>query len=695
MRVMKVNMLVTVAAAAMLGFGAMGAGAEEAKSVDMYYFGNSFTGSTAPMLHEKLAASAGRTWTNVANMGPGWPIWFHLYNLRQGTKGDMNLVNGEWTLNPEFKPKNPRAGSFYKKKWDAIMLQPFGWKLETEPLTEAWEGKAKFDKPTDIGDVQSAVDIMKIYLDTVNADGAVYIFQSWPGNSLGRSALAARGKELNDRQMEPIRRSYDFERDWFKRYDPDASPWAGGGCASRDYEYRLMDALIERYPALWKAGRLRLMPVVDVWSLLDRQARAGRIKGLENIGQFHADSGHGRCGLPAYVAAATFYTVIFGSRPHDLDYTIFNDRAAYGKDLFHDWGNLFEITPELARAASDAIWAVVQAHPYAGFGGSREKLSALEATVSIPEPVRVLEVGSAPGPVARKSACALPCWQPWVDRLGGKWSQWQVVRKGWYGMGRYAAELQKGGQQLLHKQLLDKDWPTARLDRLILQPLGASDAEVDGTAWLAKMFLEGHPEGRVLLYFTWPDLPAAVALREKREIPTWQPILEEKMAPLRAAFDYSAAWNAKEAADGTATCMEVVTAKVKAKLGDQAGRVDVIPAGALLAALDEKLKAGALPGVKSVSAFYKDGTMLRTGLPRYALAALRFAAVHGADPAALDASLFNEPKLYPPDDLDPKTPKGQLKVTVKDDEFDNGPHFPITDEGKKLVDETVRALVGK
>jgi hypothetical protein len=33
-------------------------------------------------------------------------------------------------------------------------------------------------------------------------------------------------------------------------------------------------------------------------------------------------------------------------------------------------------------------------------------------------------------------------------------------------------------------------------------------------------------------------------------------------------------------------------------------------------------------------------------------------------------------------------------VVVRDDDYDNGPHLPITPEGKRLVDETIRAMIG-
>ena len=663
---------------------------------NVYYFGNSFTGNTAPFLHEKLGASAGKQWTNQANLGAGWPIWYHLYHLRQGNKGGMDLVNGEWTLNPEFKPTNWQAASFREKKWDAIMLQPFGWLLQYGPVNDAWDKKVIFDEPTDIGDVASARGIIKIYLETNTRDGAVYIFQSWPTSALQRIAGITRGKELNHAQIEPIRRSYDFARDWFQTYDPSVMPWEGAGAHTRDCEFQLMEALIAAYPELWKAGRLRLMPVPDVWSLLDRRIRAGKVKGLVNIGEFHTDGGHTRAGLPAYLCAATFYAVIFQSRPHDLDYTIFNE-ADYGKDPFNDWGVPLRITPELAQAVNDAIWDVIQAHPYTGFGGSREKLTALEAAEKAAEPVRVLCVAGTPNRLPSKFQSAALAWQGDVDRQAGKRSAWQASFSAWYPLARYATEMrEKNAHRELFQQLTDKNWTVCRLDKLILAPVGCDDSEADAAAWLAKQFLDTHPTGEVILFYTWPELKATTASRKELKLEAWQPLTADQLAALWSAFDYRAVFTETEPVDGNAAAAAAMTAKIQERLGPaQAKQLRAVHAGALLAQLDAKLRAGVLPGLTSVSAFYKDGEMLRTGLPRYALAALLHTAVHGSHPKALDASLFDQPKTYPPDDMDPNIPKGPGKQVVLDDEFDNGPHLPITAAGKKLVDDAVWELCGK
>jgi len=255
-------------------------------------------------------------------------------------------------------------------------------------------------------------------------------------------------------------------------------------------------------------------------------------------------------------------------------------------------------------------------------------------------------------------------------------------------LSRYVSEIRdKGAHKRLLAELTDKNWPTCRWDKLILHPANTSDAEADAAADLAKRFLDTHPQGEVVLFFGWPELKAAAELRKNLQLEPWQPLTIEQLAPLWKAFDYTAAW-------GGAAGAEMTTARVKQQLSTaQADRVRALDAGALWAALDAKLRAGALPGIASVSEFYKEGDLLRTGLPRYALAALRHAAIHRSHPEKLDAQIFDQPKTYPPDDLDPKTPKGPGNVVVRDEEFDNGPHLPITPAGKKLADDTIAEML--
>ncbi len=149
---------------------------------------------------------------------------------------------------------------------------------------------------------------------------------------------------------------------------------------SRAHAWAVMEGLKKRYPAMWDEGRLGMIPVGDVFLAVDAEIKAGRVLGLVNVGEFSADGGHIRSGLPRYTVAATFYAVLFQEHPGKLDWRIYGDRSNYenkenlaqgklniiGGHYVHvpDLGTHLEITEERAKAVNDAIWEVVSKHPY-------------------------------------------------------------------------------------------------------------------------------------------------------------------------------------------------------------------------------------------------------------------------------------------------------------------------------------------
>jgi hypothetical protein len=138
----------------------------------------------------------------------------------------------------------------------------------------------------------------------------------------------------------------------------------------RQHMWAAMDGLIETFPRLWKQGRLGMVPVGDVFLELDKKMRAGEVPGMVNIGEYSADGGHLRSGLPRYTLAATYYAVLFREHPNNVDWKIFQDRSNYdsGKYGFYvhqpDLAVHLDITPERARVVNNTIWQVVSDHPY-------------------------------------------------------------------------------------------------------------------------------------------------------------------------------------------------------------------------------------------------------------------------------------------------------------------------------------------
>jgi hypothetical protein len=351
--------------------------ADEVGKVRAYYFGNSFMGNSMPMWHSLLAASAGEELEAKASIGPGWQIWMHLDSFRN-RKAEVkeDLVEGNW---------------------DAVVIQHFGKPGLTDVVTEKFQGKVKFDEPTDVGDIASAAEIIRLFLSRHPDEGRAFIYNSWPGiPGAGEvrdrvrdemlKALIAQGEDPeearkkvrtrkpNYEEMQPIRKSFNYAAEWLAEYDPETREHAH----SRDYVTQLMEGLKARFPDLWAEDRLAVIPMGEVFLAIDKKMRAGEVPGLTNIGEYSRDGGHVRSGLPRYTLGATCFAVMFRHRPHDLDWSIYNDPENYKNENLPwgychqpDLGVHVEITAERAKAVNDAIWEVATSHPYTGLKPTR------------------------------------------------------------------------------------------------------------------------------------------------------------------------------------------------------------------------------------------------------------------------------------------------------------------------------------
>ncbi len=414
--------------------------------IHSFYFGNSFTGNAMPGLHPLLGESAGKVWEVDALISAGIPSWVHM--KKQMDRGrEYNI----------FHQKGPDV--------DAIVILIFGGEGLSSEVTEKWQGKVKFDEPTDIGDVASCAYLIREYLK-LNPEGRVCIYTAWPGipgiREFARrvkqeqleSALAEGGsrreimktikyRELTHEELEPLRKSYDYAKQWLSEdYMPgvddaelgrwqkylgylernqrkNAAPFelsallefsevdieqfktdlnligyekqeivpdlveqtlekaisAARNTHTRKHMYMLFEELKKRFPDLWEEKRLEMIPVGDVFLALDNKMREGLIPGIENIGQYSADGGHLRSGLPRYTLAATYFAVLFKDHPKHVDWGIFQKRENYDSKKFGfyvhqpDLAVHLDINDERAELVNDTIWEVLKEHPYCHVGG--------------------------------------------------------------------------------------------------------------------------------------------------------------------------------------------------------------------------------------------------------------------------------------------------------------------------------------
>jgi hypothetical protein len=281
-----------------------------------------------PGLHSLLGESSGKEWTVNASTAPGVPLWAHM--KKQMDEG------------PDYA-KFQRVGA----DTDAIVMLIFGGDGLSAVVTEKWQGKMKFEQPTDIGDIASCSYLIREYLK-LNPEGRAYIYTAWPtipevkdlrrriqqeafeaakrpGEKRHEVMKRITTRKPNDENMEPLRRSFDYAVHWLKDYDP-ANPRGNTHC--RAHMFAVMEGLKRNFADLWEDDRLGMIPMGDVFLELDKKMRAGEVPGLVNVGEYSADGGHLRSGLPRYTLAATYYAVLFRDHPENVDWKVFQDRSA-------------------------------------------------------------------------------------------------------------------------------------------------------------------------------------------------------------------------------------------------------------------------------------------------------------------------------------------------------------------------------
>ncbi len=345
------------------------------RRLSVYYFGNSLTGCSDPKDHEALAKPAGKEWKCWAFLGAGWQLWQHRHAIEHSGMELKRDSHGDLTIDPATIEHSTsmhvrRFLGALGDKWDAIILQPFSMGLSWKCM-EMWG--VKFDRETDVGDIASASDLIKIYL-SLNPQGKVFIYQNWPPMQPGKLPppnqlpdWAKRpGVRITPAEF-PLRDSFDYEQAWLGgKYQPSPDPnrrWLHENARSKDYHDRLFAALKEKFPQLHEDGRLRVIPVADIFLELHRKAKAGRFDGIKDIGEYYSDVQHIPGGLPRYTVAAAFYACLFEEPPNKLEWRIYNDASRYGDDKHHDSLPILEITPERMEVVHETIWEVICRHP--------------------------------------------------------------------------------------------------------------------------------------------------------------------------------------------------------------------------------------------------------------------------------------------------------------------------------------------
>jgi hypothetical protein len=232
-------------------------------------------------------------------------------------------------------------------------------------------------------------------------------------------------------------------------------------------------------------------------------------------------------------------------------------------------------------------------------------------------------------------------------------------------------------------------------------------------------FLSRHPDrGRAFIYNSWPGITGADEFRRRvreetqksleaqglprdevlKRVKERKPTLVE-MTPLMREYDYAAEWLAKyercedppwgskhaHSRDYVWQLMDLLKAKYPNLW--KTGRLALIPNGDVFLTLDQKMRAGQVPGIENIGFFSRDGGHVRAGLPRYTLAAACFAVMFREHPKALDWSIYNDLANYTNENIRKLGMGGYVHQP------DLGELLEITPDRAKVVNETIWDVV--
>jgi len=315
-----------------------------------------------------------------------------------------------------------------------------------------------------------------------------------------------------------------------------------------------------------------------------------------------------------------------------------------------------------------------------------------------------------------------------TSRIGPGWQIWMHVDKWFYQQPEGGKKLLESGEWdavLIHQfgrtpgiepNVRDKVWHN---QEPFPEPRDISDPA--SAAVIIEAFLKGRPDdGVVFIYSSWPGIPGAKDVQKRVKEETESSYAEqgleredilkkvkerkatlEELTPVLESFDYGALWTTPYRPNGdpqkvdnshSRDYVDQLMTRLAERFPELAAskRLRLIPNGEVLYALDQKARAGDLPGVPNIGFFSRDGLHIRAGLPRYTIAATVFAVMFERHPGELDATIYNDIDNYTNEYI------RQIKGKIGSGYIhgpDLGELLPITPERKKVIDETIWEVV--
>lgn len=252
------------------------ASATEAKTLRVYFVGNSVTDTINYHGLEALAKSRGYKHVWGRHMIPGAPLQWIWQHPDQGFQE---------------QPYGHYPTALTKYQWDVLCLQPFDRHITG-----------------DEGDIVMAKNFIKMALPK-SPDMQVYIYARWP-------------RKDKDGGLE-------YGKKWLRKY---TGGWDGTN-ETKDYFERLTLELRKACPELKKP--ILMVPVGHVMYELDQQMKADKMPGFTDIGQVYKDGIHLN-NVGSYIVACTFFVTLYGENPEKLTTEPYGDIDPKVAEVIHD-----------------------------------------------------------------------------------------------------------------------------------------------------------------------------------------------------------------------------------------------------------------------------------------------------------------------------------------------------------------------
>jgi hypothetical protein len=249
---------------------------EAAKTLRVYFVGNSVTDTINYRGLEALAKSRGYKHVWGRHMIPGAPLQWIWQHPDQGFQE---------------QPYGHYPTALTKYQWDALCLQPFDRHIKG-----------------DQGDIVMAKNFITMAL-TKSPVLQVYIYARWPRKDKDGSL--------------------DYGEKWLRKY---TGGWDGTN-ETKDYFERLTLELRKACPKLKKP--VLMVPVGHVMYELDQQMEAGKMPGFTNIGQVYKDGIHLN-NVGSYIVACSFFATLYGEHPEKLTTAPYGDIDPKVAEVIHD-----------------------------------------------------------------------------------------------------------------------------------------------------------------------------------------------------------------------------------------------------------------------------------------------------------------------------------------------------------------------